>query len=122
MTCKQQQATACVVWQDCSCCPATRSASAFELTGDITSLLRPVCRYAVSELLPESGSAEGAPAAAAKGGPAAKGKAASKPSAPLVPQGKAKAAALIAAGKDDTPQACWGMCGCGLSCSSGPGS
>lgn len=55
-------------------------------------------RYAVSELLPESGNAEGRPAAAGKGGPAGKGKdAATKPSAPLVPQGKAKAEALIAA-------------------------
>lgn len=59
-----------------------------------------LCRYAVSELLPESGNAEGAPAAAAKGGKGApaKGKAAPKPAAPLVPQGKAKAEALIAAG------------------------
>lgn len=122
MTCKQQQATACVVWQDCSCCPATRSAFAFELTGGMTSLLCAVCRYAVSELLPESGSAEGAPAAAAKGGPAAKGKGAPKPAAPLVPQGKAKAQALIAAGKNDMPQACWGLCGCGLSSRSAPGS
>jgi hypothetical protein len=59
-----------------------------------------LCRYAVSELLPESGNAEGRPAAAGKGGPSGKGKdAATKPSAPLVPQGKAKAEALIAAGK-----------------------
>lgn len=48
----------------------------------------------MSELLPESGSAQPAPAAAGKG---AKG-AAGKPAAPLVPQGKAKAEALIAAG------------------------
>lgn len=55
-------------------------------------------RYAVSELLPESGNVEQAPAAAGKGGKGGKG-AAGKPAAPLVPQGKAKAEALIAAGK-----------------------
>jgi len=51
-------------------------------------------RYAVSELLPESGNAQPAPAAAGKGARGAAG----KPAAPLVPQGKAKAEALIAAG------------------------
>lgn len=55
----------------------------------------------MSELLPESGSADGGPSAAAaggKGGAGKGGKAGGKPAAPLVPQGKAKAEALIAAG------------------------
>ena len=52
----------------------------------------------MSELLPESGNAAEAPAAA-KGGKGPAGKGAQKPAAPLVPQGKAKAEALIAAGR-----------------------
>ncbi len=54
----------------------------------------------MSELLPESGNAaEQAAPAAAKGAKAPAGKGAPKPAAPLVPQGKAKAEALIAAGR-----------------------
>lgn len=60
----------------------------------------------MSELLPESGNAAEAAPAAGKGGKGATGKGPAKPSAPLVPQGKMKAEALIAAGthaSGDTP-------------------
>ncbi|KAF8056252.1 PPI1 [Scenedesmus sp. PABB004] len=53
-------------------------------------------RYLVSELLPESGAAELRAAAGAKPG-GAKGGPGGRPAAPLVPQGAAKAQAIIAA-------------------------
>jgi hypothetical protein len=59
-----------------------------------------VCRYAVSELLPGSGNVEGGAAGSAAGGKGPAGRlSAPKRDVPLVPQGKAKAEALIAAGR-----------------------